>query len=370
MSKKKVQEGERLIERTRIETIAHSSRNVLRDFNPLGNSFFSNPGLKLLALVLSLGIWLYVGRAEEETLNFMQTVYLDNVDQNYVLMGHSPETVRVLIRGSASSLRRISAEQLVRPVRKDVGHLRREGQSMITLSPEDVNAWDDPFITVEDISPSRVSVELERKIRRTLPVLPRTRGTLPFGYDLGEVTAEGGEVTIMGPASIIADFNVVYTRSVPLNGKTQSFRINTELQSPDDGAVTFVSSPFAMVSVEVIEVMDTKILEDIPIVAGAYQSIDRETCAITLKGPLRLLQHLDASQIQAVMPEVETTSTRMNLPIGVAGLPEGVTFTARPKEVRVVFTPTPTPLPVTPSPEMTAPPATGTPWAEPVQRDQ
>ena len=74
-----------------------------------------------------------------------------------------------------------------------------------------------PGLKVLQVSPSRVVVELERRVARRLPIVPQLVGDRPRGFDAAAVV-DPPEVTITGPISEIEGRDRVRTVAIDLAG--------------------------------------------------------------------------------------------------------------------------------------------------------
>ncbi len=107
---------------------------------------------------------------------------------------------------------------------------------------------------VEDVSvaPARVTVMAEMQpvvVSRTLPVVVRTRGSLPVGLELAAVQVEPAMVTVVLPASRVEEITHVDTEELPLSGARGSFTRDLRLIVPD--GVNLMGAPAAKVTVKI-----------------------------------------------------------------------------------------------------------------------
>ncbi len=92
-----------------------------------------------------------------------------------------------------------------------------------------------------------VVVGQDRKITE-VPVSPTLSGKLPDGYVLGEVRAEPGKVTVVGPALAPVPFSQAATSPVSLDGQVSSFTQEVAVSVPD-GFSVFPQRVWVMVEV-------------------------------------------------------------------------------------------------------------------------
>ena len=80
-----------------------------------------------------------------------------------------------------------------------------------------------PFgVTVVKITPSILTLNLERTERKTIPVRPRVTGRPAAGFEVAEVTSDPPEVRIAGPSSRVQEIESAFTEPVSVEGASAS----------------------------------------------------------------------------------------------------------------------------------------------------
>jgi YbbR domain-containing protein len=91
--------------------------------------------LKLLALVFSSGLWLFVMTSQKTSVALTLPLELDSLPPGLVVKGEKPDTVEVQLHGLRADLARVSAESLRVRVNL-IG--ARPGDLLVSLGPEQV----------------------------------------------------------------------------------------------------------------------------------------------------------------------------------------------------------------------------------------
>ena len=282
----------------------------------------SDPSLKVASVVLAVFVWLYV-RSEEKPVQVLAVpLAVEGLPDDLAPVGRTLEHVTVRVRADEGTLRALTPSRLQARVRIDDA---QPGEREIDLGPEVVHA---PLgVEVLSVDPSRLTLTLERRSRRDVPVVARFRGQPRPPLERGGYTVMPPRVTVQGPERVVRQVTEVVTEEVDLSGRRESFEAVVAIQ-PGRGGVAILDKPVALVKVSLQETPVTRTLQDVPLVpeapAGAGRSVrfQPESITVVVAGPAASLARLSASNIQA----------RLNLE-GMA--PRGAPYAVEPRVVIV-----------------------------------
>lgn len=185
----------------------------------IGGALLKNPGLKLLAFVIALALWVLVA-GEEESVRVYSVPIDFTLSKDRILVGDTPGTVQVRLRGSEAVLRRISPDDLSVPI--DLSALPPGQKGVESIAPRSVLGVPSGA-AVELVTPDRLQVMVERKTSRSVELAARFEGSPPPGYRLVDATTDPDQVTLEGPEGQISQITLAYTDPIPLQGRRQSF---------------------------------------------------------------------------------------------------------------------------------------------------
>jgi len=114
--------------------------------------------LKLLALVFSMALWLFVMTSDKTNAVLPLSIELHSLPTGLVVTGEQPETVEVQVHGLRSALARVSPESM--HVRVSLAGAR-PGEMMLRLGPEQIIV--PAGVTVLRVNPDIVRIELARE---------------------------------------------------------------------------------------------------------------------------------------------------------------------------------------------------------------
>jgi YbbR domain-containing protein len=211
--------------------------------------FLEDWGLKLLALAITIVLWLGVtGQNKPVTLrvNGVQLNFLR--PEGFELSNEPPATVDVVFTGSKDKLDRIEPRELIANV--DLSD-QKAGERIIKLTVNRVKMELQEDVKIQGFYPASVPVRLEPVIEVSVNVEVKFEGKLPEGYELGNVTVSPSAIRLRGPADHINGLRKAMTEMVWLDGKKEGFDSHVEINIPD--AKVDILDPAVDVHVEVLE---------------------------------------------------------------------------------------------------------------------
>jgi YbbR domain-containing protein len=113
--------------------------------------------LKILAVVFSAGLWVFVMTSEKTNVLVSLPLDLDSVPAGLVVTGEKPESVEVQLHGLRAALAQVSPESL--RVRVSLAGAR-VGDLVLSLGPDQIVV--PPGVTVLRVNPAVVRVALAR----------------------------------------------------------------------------------------------------------------------------------------------------------------------------------------------------------------
>jgi len=198
-----------------------------------------NWSLKLTAVLLSLILWLFV-RGEPGPERVVAVPLEVLLPRQMEITNQRPTSVEVTMRGAAFSNMLFS-----QPLPTCVIDLQdaKEGEHVITLTPENVRSSKGLGIEVLQVNPVRVTLVLEQTISREVPVTVPVRGEPPKGFELYEKIPKPANITITGPRSRVNSVREVSTEAITVSGQKASARFLVALNIRDNAVRTPMANP-------------------------------------------------------------------------------------------------------------------------------
>jgi YbbR domain-containing protein len=154
---------------------------------------------KIVSVLLAILLWVYVIgiRGPDTTKSVEAQLMAVNVPQGYVLAEALP-TVTVTLAGPMNTLWNVTSGY-VTPTVDFRG--RSEGSFIASVQAQVVGLTG---VTVEDVDPKEVNVQLERVETISVPVHVEVSGTLPPSLVLGTLRVEPESIEVSGPGSLVS----------------------------------------------------------------------------------------------------------------------------------------------------------------------
>jgi hypothetical protein len=195
--------------------------------NLLRGLLFDNLGLKLVALLLALLVYLNVYTDRPNTMLLSFPIEIEELGDTLSLSGPVPAVVQAELKGTGKQLLKLRLTEP--PVRISLAGVG-PGRFQRTLSPDDLPLPPADGPQVERlVGPRLLEIQVERKIARHVPVASRVEGVPAPGYAWsGEVVAQPGSLVVVGPRSEVAGLDSVRLRAVSIAGRRDTVRAEVE----------------------------------------------------------------------------------------------------------------------------------------------
>ncbi len=174
----------------------------------------NTPGLLMLSALLGVSLWVFVTEEENPTRvdEFSTPILVEsvNVEADLAVANQLP-SVRVTLAAPEERWEEIDAGLAeVSAFVNLVGLTAREQDVRVQVDVDGVRG-----VRVVEVTPERVTVNLEDLTSVEVPVRVQPVGPLPLGFELGDTSSETPTVTVRGPESLVgrvseavADINV------------------------------------------------------------------------------------------------------------------------------------------------------------------
>lgn len=296
---------------------------------------------KILALLLSVGIalvlWLYVvtvvsPNSDNHYYNIPVSIQGEAVlqDRGLMIISGDLPAVSLHLEGNRSDLNKINSSNIAIGV--DVSGIGEPGIYDLTLTaPSFLTDVPNNAITVLSKDPSTVTVRVDRRISKPVPVEIRYSGTLPesFMADKENSILDYENVTVTGPQSVI-DKIAMARIDVDLDGRVESF--NQQYQytlcdaggEPVDAEAVVTDVEGVNLTLKIVRVKEVELTVSVLYGGGATVETAKVTVepnVILVSGSDSLLEGLTQLELGTVnlqeMPEGETLIFPIKLPEGV-----------------------------------------------------
>ena len=284
---------------------------------------FRNLGLKALSVAIAVMLWFLFGAQQIVERSLRSPLELQNTPEGLELVGETPASVDVRVRGTSSVLGQLSTGDIVTVV--DLASAR-PGRRLFHLTPEQVRV---PFgVEVTYVGPATMSLIFERSQTKAVPVEPTLDGQPAPGYEVESVTTEPKDVEIIGPETAVRDTKQAITEPVLIEGATGTIRESVTIGTPSSAARLRVPRS-ARVVVEIVPIRTERTFVRVPVRMqnlrpGLTARSTPTLIAVTARGAEDVLAGLSADDFETFVdlsglgPGRYTLAVRVAEPSGVA----------------------------------------------------
>jgi YbbR domain-containing protein len=284
---------------------------------------FEDWSLKVLALVITLGLWWAVTGQRTPA-----AVRLRHVQLFLVLPGDMEvsndlrEEIDLTLRGSQRELSALKTDDV--SVNFDASTLQ-PGAHLIRLTPQNVTlklpeGVSGESVKLERIEPSSIKLQLERRIEREFVVNVPTTGMPPAGYELIGIQSVPNRVRVRGPESHVNALQKILTEPIALDERTDSFTAPQVVVDITDPKVVPLETAVD-VQVQIGEAREEKTLTGVAVqpAADGAGPAQPARATVTLRGPRSTVANLRAADVKLLLEQTPDgqLKPRLQLPPGL-----------------------------------------------------
>jgi YbbR domain-containing protein len=292
----------------------------------------SNFGLKVLAVVIAVGLWVAGHRDVERAIEV--PVEFRNIPSDLMVLDNRVDYVVLRLTGPRTLVSTLDAGDL--RLRMDLDGAKAGSVSY----PLSSSSFRIPRgVTVARITPPVIHLQLEPVLRRVLPVTVRFVNKPPPGQQIGETSVQPESVSVLGPAEEVRRLAAVETIPIDLDDSRNPIKRRVRLStggkpfsfSPDqvDVAITFeeeeISRAFGHIDVEAKGF------------TGKY-IVSPRSVYLRLSGPKRVMEKLEVGTDQVYLNLKGLAPGEHFVPLSISLPPEVKVTEQKPERFKVRIT--------------------------------
>ena len=287
-----------------------------------------NPGLKAISLLLAFFLWFSINVSERDAERVLELpVVIRKLPPDLIVTNAPDRAVTATVRGPRTILDGVDEQRGRIALDLSAAAL---GEMRIELSPEMIRPDLPRRLKLVRLEPQRLKVQVERLLRRRVPVRPELAGAPALGDMTAVSSVRPAEVEVAGPKSKVEDLKEIRTEPIDMQGLEHGLQRNVLLAWAGD-LVSFTPD-HVLVSVSVEEVAVSREFKDVPVAVtnagGRDFVLDPPQADVTLSGPQRVLHNftLDAGAVSVDAGDLSAGTHRVTVQVS---LPAGVEVTRR-----------------------------------------
>ncbi len=301
----------------------------------------NNIGLKLLAALFAVILWLVVVNVDDPQLSqrFTATVVVENADYltdqgKYFEVIDDSNTITFTVTAKRSYLERLSSTDF-----KAVANMENatiDADSGIGEVPIEVSALRYGSLITISRATQKLEISLDELSQQQYIVAVETTGSLPDGCALGDVSISPNLLKVTGPQSLVSRIDHV-TANIDVTGMNEDVTASVipVLYDADGNTIDKNNLTLNMstvtVSVQILDIKDVALAFQVsgtPADGYTYMDIDYEPQTISIKGTAASLNAVTMINVPESALDISGARADVTQVIDVSEyLPSGVTVT-------------------------------------------
>jgi len=262
--------------------------------------FRSDLFLKFISLAFAILLWFLVGGEEMVQVTISVPLEITNVPSELVIANDVPPALAVKVYGPRSLINNTTKQRISKVIDLRGAHA---GRVTIDITPSRLSL--PAGVTAMKIDPASITIVLERRLTRVVPVKAVLTGEVENDYELDKVIVEPAQVRISGPESEVAGIRELETYPIELGRATKSFsrEIGINLHGLH---ITVDGDGIVKVNVVVRPVEGTMRFQHVRVTADSRDgrlSWWPAEITVILEGPKPLLKSITSQDIVAKIPK-------------------------------------------------------------------
>lgn len=292
----------------------------------------SNFGLKALALIIAVGLWVAGHRDTERAIEV--PLEFRNIPSDLMVMENRVDYVVLRVMGPRTSVSTLDADNLKLSLDLDGA---KSGLLSYPLTPNDFNV--PRGITVARITPPVIHLRLEPVAKRTLPVAVRLSGKPHSGYRIAHTAVRPENVTVQGPAEEVRRLAAVET--VPVDVEEGRGAIKRKVRLSNDGKPLSISPDQVEIVITIEEEQASRAFDKIEVYAKDFKGVYNvmpQSVYLRVTGPRSAIEKLTLTSDDVYLNLKGLSVGEHNVPLELNLPPEVQVQEQRPQRFRVRIT--------------------------------
>jgi YbbR domain-containing protein len=294
---------------------------------------------KVLSVVAAIFLFAFHRMGDLQERFFSVPLRLD-INSNLVPGSSFPRNVRVTLRGDANSIYPIEEDDI--EVYADLSMFAEPGTYKVLVQIRKKGTAAEAETLEISLDPIEISLELDTKMSKYVPLSPSFQGYLESGYEMVSYTLEPNQVVIDGPLKLLTEISELSTESIDLRSRNTDFSSRVRIMNPNpllvlrgDGMTEFQGF--------IRELIEIRNFDNLPItVTGlddAFEALlEPATASVRIQSVQNQLDDFDAQNILTIDCSAVNEEGTYDLPLVVTVGTELTVDRSEPETVRVTIT--------------------------------
>lgn len=254
--------------------------------------------LKIVALAITLALWLGVTGLRTPTTKRLKNVTLNlNFPNELEVINSPPADVELFVTGDKRKVEPLIGSDLV--VSVDLSDIKA-GNQVVQLTPENVSIQLPSGVKLDEITPNKIPIQLEKVIERAVPVRAETDGSVADGYEIYSETVIPVNARVRGAESAVKSLDSIMTEKINLENRNADFTARQVALNVSNSNITVLDG-----IVDVIFKVGEKRGERSFVISTNFENQSKRA-TVTLFGALSLLEKLNVETLSVTLIKSES----------------------------------------------------------------
>jgi YbbR domain-containing protein len=169
--------------------------------------------LKFISVLFAIFLWYFVAGEDRVDMNVQVPVEIVNLPRNLVISNQFKNQLDITVSGPRGLIRKVSQLGVSRSIDLSTAE---PGSIVIHNTPDSINF--PRGIETLRITPNQVVLQVDRLIKKTIPIVPISTGKLSNDFELVTITLEPNTLIVSGPQQTLKDTTIINTKPIDLSG--------------------------------------------------------------------------------------------------------------------------------------------------------
>ncbi len=257
-----------------------------------------NLKLKLASLFTAFVLWLLVTAGGTSIVDFSIPLQFRGLSIDLAIAGDYADRIDVRVKASETIVQQLNASQIDATIY--LSELQ-EGEHVIPMTFDKIRV---PFgVEVVKVDPPRITLTIEKKVEKKVPIIPLLIGKAAEGYEQIDVKVDPPLATVIGADSDINSVEKASTDAILFANRNSSFTVSAKV-IVDNPTVSIAEPSVALVEVQIAEIQEEKKISELPLITQGtpyiIETIPDKIEAI-FKGHKSLIESLNKNNIKIIL---------------------------------------------------------------------
>ena len=274
---------------------------VMVDVKKLFRRMAQNWPAKVLSIVAAIFLFAFHRMNDLQERNFSVPLYVDAAE-NLIPGSLYPQNVRITIRGG-NNIYNVSTADI--EARLDLSRYSEPGVYKAQVLIQRKGSATEAEILEINADPPEISLELDTKISKIVPVAPNYQGYPEQGFEMVSFTLEPKQVIIDGPEKILSAISELKTEFIDLRGRNADFTVRVRMENPTP-LIVIRSDQLIEFRGFIKELILINNFDNLPVTARALNNsfeavLDPPSASVRVYGVQSMLEGINAAMVSLIV---------------------------------------------------------------------